>query len=105
MFLPAFLTLVDGDAVSSEVELTILAGMDLTSSGHYDQLFHSGETVHVRFCTMDRRSYEFWRGYEEAWMLTHNPFFPVTSGVPSNVEGGYGCWAGYGASFFQVDIP
>lgn len=104
-FLPAFMSLVDGDAVSAQVDMVLTSGIDISSSSRHQQYFAPGETVSVRFCSIDRQVYDFWKGYEDAWLLTHNPFFPVSTDVPTNVRGGYGLWAGYSSSYYEVLIP
>lgn len=104
-FLPAFMSLIDGDSVLSEVDMRLTSGIDITSSSRHEQYFSSGERVSLRFCVIDRRAYDFWKGYEDAWLLTHNPFFPVSSDIPTNVTGGYGLWAGYSSSYYEIVIP
>ena len=106
-YLPCMYTLIDGSAVSGqEVSVNMMRGFEILSSEEYGTgIFKSGEHVSVRFCTMDKFSYEFWKGYQEEWVFTHNPFFPALSNAPSNVTGGYGAWVGYGASFYEIDIP
>lgn len=104
-YLPAFMSLVDGDAASARVDMTLTSGIDISSSSRHQQYFASGETVSVRFCSIDRSVYDFWKGYQDAWLLTHNPFFPVSTDVPTNVLGGYGLWAGYSCSYYTITIP
>ena len=105
MYLPSFMTLVDGDATAggAEYDVSVMRGFDINAPEHHEDYYELGDQVSVRFCTMDRDSYEFWKGYEESWIMSHNPFFPVTSGVHSNITGGYGLWAGYGATY--CDAP
>ena len=102
MYLPSFLSLVDGDAAAAPVEVGVLRGIDVNSDTGYPSPFGAGDQVSVRFCVCDEVTYDFWRGYEESWLLTHNPFVPVNSGVHSNVSGGYGLWAGYGATTYTI---
>lgn len=71
----------------------------------FDSYFHSGDKVRIKFCTMDEDAYAYWCGFEEILTLSRNPMFPVTRSLRSNVEGGLGLWAGYGASFYTIDIP
>ena len=98
-YLPSFLTQIDGSTVSGESNTLVMKGYDITSSEKHENLYAAEDQVSIRFCTIDRATYDFWKGYEESWLFSHNPFFPVTSGVPSNITGGYGLWAGYGATY------
>lgn len=105
MYLPAFMSLIDGDAVDGVVDMALTSGIDISSSSRHQQYFSSGERVSLRFCSIDRRVYDFWKGYEDAWLLTHNPFFPVSTDVPTNITGGYGLWAGYSCTYYELLIP
>ncbi|MCS6980880.1 MAG: DUF4249 domain-containing protein [Flavobacteriales bacterium] len=56
-----------------------------------------GDTIYVRFCTIDRPAYEFLRTFEESANTSGNPFSNPSS-VKSNIQGGaMGGWVGYGA--------
>ena len=101
MFLSSYLSLVDGDVRHGPVEVVLNRGRDI-NSGDSSMWFEPGDEVKVRFCTMDEVSFRFWSGYEETGLLSRNPIFPVATGVHSNVEGGYGCWCGYGAAYYTV---
>lgn len=56
-----------------------------------------GDTIYVRFCTIDRPAYEYLRTFEDAANTSGNPFSNPTT-VKSNITGGaMGGWVGYGA--------
>ncbi len=67
-------------------------------------VFIKGETVILKFCTLDIKHYNFWYSIELQNAADGNPFAsPVT--VKTNIEGGaLGVWGGYGASFDTVYI-
>ena len=59
--------------------------------------FKEGDTVIVKFCTIDRAVYEFYRQMDVALSAQGNPFAAPTS-VPSNVyprEDALGVWCAY----------
>jgi len=63
--------------------------------------FKRGDTIVVRFCTIDRAHFEFWRTEEMQTGNNGNPFgspAPVTS----NIDGGLGIWGGYGAAYDTI---
>ena len=103
-YLPCMYTLVDGSAVSGAYEGIVFPGFDILGS-EYKWHFESGDHVSVRFCTLDRETHAYWKALDDQWTFSRSPFFPVHSGAPSNVSGGYGYWAGYGSTFYEVDIP
>ncbi len=61
--------------------------------------FAVGDTVVVKFCTIDRITYNFLNSLESIRFANGNPFASPAS-VFTNVEGGgLGGWCGYGASY------
>lgn len=63
--------------------------------------FKVGDTVVVKFCTIDRPSFEFYRSFETEVSNNGNPFAAPTN-IPSNISGGLGFWGGYGAVYDTV---
>lgn len=59
--------------------------------------FVPGDTIIVRFTSIDEDVYEFWRTYETQVVSNGNPFAAPTP-IRSNIkgEGGLGVWSGYG---------
>ncbi|MFH1321312.1 MAG: DUF4249 domain-containing protein [Bacteroidota bacterium] len=58
-----------------------------------------GDTIVVKFCTIDKGHYEFWRNFEIAIMSDGNPFAAPTS-IVTNIQGGcLGVWGGYGVTY------
>ena len=67
--------------------------------------FKKGDTVTVKFCTIEPDVYEFWRKAETEIFNNGNPFAAPTT-VPTNIEGGaIGVWCGYGASYHTFIAP
>ena len=64
--------------------------------------FGVGDTVVVKFCTIDRKTYNFLNSLENIRFANGNPFASPAS-VFTNIEGGgLGGWCGYGASYDTV---
>lgn len=64
--------------------------------------FKKGDTVVVKFCTIDYPTYEFLRSYEAEVANNGNPFASPTT-IKSNISGGaIGYWGGYNATFDTV---
>jgi hypothetical protein len=70
-----------------------------------ERYFVKGDTVSIKFCTIDREHYEFWNTYQDEVMNASNPFASSVSVIRSNVMGdGLGIWGGYGVSLYQVVV-
>lgn len=59
-----------------------------------DGFFKKGDTIIVKFCAVDRGTFEFWRDAENQMANNGSPF-AVPSNVKSNVKGGLGVFATY----------
>jgi hypothetical protein len=67
--------------------------------------FKLGDSVSIKFCTIDKEHYEFWNSFQDEVLNTGNPFASSIIGVKSNVKGtGLGIWGGYGVSYYTLKI-
>jgi hypothetical protein len=60
--------------------------------------FKKGDSVVVKFCSIDYDAYNFYASYEAAAVGNGNPF-GSPSNVKSNIQGGLGVWAGFSTTF------
>ncbi len=67
-----------------------------------DNLFRLGDTISVKFCSLDKEHYEFWNTYQNEILLSANPFSASNARVKSNIENGLGVWGGYAASYYTI---
>lgn len=75
----------------------------LSSAGN--QYFKSGDTVSIKFCTIDKTHYEFWNSFQDEVLNASNPFASSLSSIKSNIQGdGLGIWGGYGVSLHMLII-
>ena len=63
--------------------------------------YKKGDTIVVKFCTVDRSTFEFWRDAENQLGSNGSPF-AVPSNIKSNVVGGRGLFATYTASYDTI---
>ncbi len=65
-----------------------------------------GDTAHIKFSTLNRAHYRFWRTVENEVNNAGNPFASFTI-VESNIvgEGVFGNWGGYGTTIISLPIP
>lgn len=68
--------------------------------------FKRGDTVYVKWASIDKAQYQFWNTFESQSGSFGNPFAPTVL-IKSNIigNGGIGIWASYGASIDTVIIP
>jgi hypothetical protein len=68
---------------------------DLNDESGY---FKKGDTVVVKFCSIDFATFKFYSTYEAAAASNGNPF-GAPSNVKSNIQGGLGIWGGFSTTF------
>ena len=91
--------ILPGHSISRSADDT--AGFQLFSG------FNSGDRVQVKFCTMEREMYNFWKAFEEQTHLANVPLFTIDGNLPGNVTGdrAIGYFAGYGSTVYNLVIP
>lgn len=63
--------------------------------------YQKGELMQIKFCTMDKASYDFWRSFSISQQSGGSPFAAPLN-LKSNIQGeGMGVWCGYGATFIE----
>jgi hypothetical protein len=56
--------------------------------------FKTGDTIAVKFASITRESFDFWRSAESQTVSNGNPF-SAPAPLKSNIEGGIGIWEGF----------
>lgn len=88
-------------------EINVMRGLSVDNESSWawnPASFEKGDEVMVKFCTMDRVSYEFWNSYERVVSLSVLPMFQATYNPAYNVTGGIGYWCGYGACKYAIRV-
>ena len=70
-----------------------------------DVLFNRGDTIRLKFCSIDRTHFDFWRSLERELYLVGNPFGSSGNEISSNIEGTkpvLGIWGGYGVAYRTI---
>lgn len=67
-----------------------------------DFYYRLGDTILLKFTTINKDSYNFWHSFQKETINTGNPFASSNARVSSNVTNGLGIWCGYGATYYQV---
>ncbi len=76
------------------------AKVDASISG----LFKRGDTVSVKFSTIDETTFNFWSTLEYNANSSGSPFASYTL-VKNNIVGGIGLWGGYSDVFIDTIVP
>lgn len=84
---------------------SITRGQESYISEAANEYFRHGDTVYIKFCTIDKAHYEFWSSFQDEILNTGNPFASSLSVIKSNIEGdGLGIWGGYGVKLYTLII-
>ena len=75
---------------------------DTTTIGQ-DSILIPEDVVLIKFCQVDLAAMKFWRGVVRNSTSGGNPFSEPMN-LSSNINGGLGCWTGYGTRYYLVPI-
>ena len=102
-YLPATMTHASDEVFSGTAELVVFHLQGLLHFLYFPNI-SLGDTVWIKFCTMDRVQFDFWKNYELLLGSNANAIYSFESSLESNVRGAIGNWAGYGATEYKVEI-
>ena len=102
-YVAASMSLSGTVAPDGMTEVTIRPGYSLFRRKRL--AFASGERVFIKISTLEEDLYWFWKTYEDQLSLARIPFFSIDRGLPGNVEGALGYFAGYGSTEYEITLP
>ncbi len=94
--------IVDGKTYSLDVERGVNRNEKLDLENY--SFFHRGDTITVKFCNIDKATYDFWRTMEYSYGSIGNPFASPTK-VLGNVPGALGYFGGYAVQYKSLIVP
>lgn len=104
-YIPMYLSAV-GDQYfnGKKFNFSILRGPEDFTNIIDDLYFKKGDTVLVKFCTMDKAHFDFWRTLERELYVVGNPFASSGNEIISNIDGkkALGVWGGYGVKYYRT---
>jgi hypothetical protein len=65
-------------------------------------LYFVGDTITVKWCTIDEPNFDFWNTLEFA-KSNQGPFSNYTR-IQSNIIGGLGVWGGYNVNYYTLEV-
>jgi hypothetical protein len=81
-------------------DLGFLRGFTSMIALEDENYFEAGDTVSVRFCTIDITQFNFWNVYQNEVLAASNPLATSNNQLNSNITGGLGIWSGYGTTYY-----
>lgn len=99
---------VSDDAIvnGTQIDIQLSAGFNRMDTINRQTLgyFYRGDTVIIKWSSIDKSVFDFWRTLEFSYGSTGNPFAAPVK-VTSNISGGaLGVWAGYGNTYDTLII-
>ncbi|UZR97061.1 DUF4249 domain-containing protein [Chondrinema litorale] len=105
-YVPMYLSTLGDKYFNGETfSLNILRGSQSLTEIADDIYFTKGDTIRVKFCSLDKAHFDFWRTLEREAYSVGNPFTSSGNEILSNTgEGTLGVWGGYGATYYQLIV-
>jgi hypothetical protein len=109
-FLPGIASVFDDQIVDGTTyDFLIDKGFDKNGELNFSDedygFFHRGDTVTIKFCNIDKATYDFWRTWEYNYQSNGNPFSSPIK-VLSNIDNGaLGTFSGYAVQYKSIIIP
>jgi hypothetical protein len=102
-YISSFPSAIEGTSLKDNARITITRGKSIDHQ-EFSTKFKKGSTVRVKVCTCEEATCRFWMAIDDLHTLGNTPFFPMYNNPASNIEGGFGYWAGYGATVSTIVI-
>jgi hypothetical protein len=102
-FVPTLISVYDDKLFNGEtLKISLSKGSsNLTEIGE-SRFFEVGDTLILKFCSIDKAHYDFWHTIQNCIITSANPFASNKSDIISNIEGGLGIWGGYAAVYDTI---
>ncbi|MCL6523180.1 MAG: DUF4249 domain-containing protein [Thermoflavifilum sp.] len=94
--------LVNGTVFDFQLERGVNKALPIDQKNY--GTFRFGDTITVKFCDIDKATYDFWHTWEYAFANNGNPF-SVPIDVLGNIPGALGYWGGYRSMYKTIYIP
>jgi len=107
-FYPGFNSVFD-DQITDGTTYTIQLDKGVNRNVKIDvnnySFFKRGDTVVIKFCNIDKATYDFWRTMEYDYQSIGNPFSSPTTVLGNISNNGLGAFCGYAAQYVPIIIP
>ena len=105
-FMPSYLsTFTDFQNDGQENRFEVLKGYSPLVDKEVNRYFKKGDSVLLKFCTINEQQFEYWKKIESLLTISSNPFGLSTADAPSMIDGGaLGIWSGQGANYYNIKV-
>ncbi|MBC7866109.1 MAG: DUF4249 domain-containing protein [Gloeobacteraceae cyanobacterium ES-bin-316] len=106
-FLPGENVFDDQVIDGSTYEIQLPQGVDRNDSDQEEDssFYKRGDTVTLKFCAINKASYNFWNTWEFAYQSIGNPFAQPNKVLGNISNGALGVFVGYGAGYKTLIAP
>ena len=107
-FLPGLNSVFDDLLINGiTYDVTVDRGVDRNTDINFDDygFFKKGDTVTLKFCNIDKATFDFWRTTEFSYQSIGNPFSSPTKILGNVSNGALGYFGGYSTRFKSLVIP
>lgn len=105
-FLPGENSVFDDELIDGiTYDVPVEPGIDRNGLIPRERSFKRGDTVTVKFCNIDKSTYQFWISMEFAYQSIGNPFASPNKVLGNISNGALGAFCGYGAYYKTLIIP
>ena len=105
-FLPGENVFDDQVIDGTTYEIQLPQGVDRNNVINRDSTFYKkGDTVTLKFCAINKASYNFWNTWEFAYQSIGNPFAQPNKVLSNISNGALGAFIGYGAGYKTLIAP
>ncbi len=95
--------IIDGKTYDIQVDQGVSKNQKVTFTDY--GYFKRGDTAIVKFCNIDKASYDFWRTWEFTYQSVGNPFSSPGKVLSNISNGGLGSFCGYAVQYKALLIP
>jgi hypothetical protein len=97
--------IVDGTTYDFLIDKGFDKNGELNFSDEDYGFFHRGDTVTIKFCNIDKATYDFWRTWEYNYQSNGNPFSSPIKVLSNMDNGALGTFSGYAVQYKSIIIP
>ncbi|HEX4852181.1 MAG TPA: DUF4249 domain-containing protein [Puia sp.] len=95
--------IVDGTTYNIDVDRGVNRNLKIDFNTY--AFFQRGDSVVVKFCNIDKGTYDFWRTMEYNYQSIGNPFSSPTTVLGNISNNALGYFGGYAAQYISLKIP
>jgi hypothetical protein len=105
-FIPCYLsTFGDYGSDGKEVDFEIIRSYSPVVNTDNGRYFVTGDSVIVKFCTIEKKQYDYWKAIETQIAISSNPF-GLSSSEPISLitNNALGVWGGLSSKYYHIKI-